>query len=446
MNCLLQVAGQLVKLDLTQKMYGKSTYLIFYHPAVYYLVFNTCTRIMIEASDGNTLKLLVTTVQELSLARDLDTVMKIVRRVARKLTGADGATFVLRDGSYCFYADEDAITPLWKGSRFPIHTCISGWAMINKQPAVIEDIYQDARIPHDAYRPTFVKSLAMVPIRTMDPIGAIGNYWATSRKPTKEEVTLLQSLADITAVTIENINVYADLERRVKERTAQLEATNKELESFSYSVSHDLRAPLRAILGFSDILKEDNHHEMSESAKQALETIQHNANKMNVLINDLLQFSKLGFKPLEKTEINSERLVNDVIQEINQSTPNQAQFKVSLLPVIADKNLLHQVWINLISNAVKYSSKKEKPTVEIGSYKMDNEIIFVIKDNGAGFDMKYADKLFTAFQRLHNMTDFPGTGIGLALVHRIISRHGGRIWAEGKVGEGATFYFSLPAK
>jgi hypothetical protein len=183
---------------------------------------------------------LVTTVQELSIAIDLDTVMKIVRRVAREITGADGATFVLRDRledqEYCYYADEDAIAPLWKGKRFPLRTCISGWAMIHKTPAVIEDIYQDERIPVEAYQPTFVKSLVMVPIRTIDPIGAIGNYWAKQRRPSPEEISLLQSLADITAVTMENIQVYAELEERVRIRTAQLQEKNREItDSINYA-------------------------------------------------------------------------------------------------------------------------------------------------------------------------------------------------------------------
>ncbi len=183
---------------------------------------------------------LVDAVKELSLAKNLDTVMAIVRRAARELTGADGATFVLRDrignAEACFYADEDAISPLWKGSRFPIETCISGWAMLNSRPAVIEDIYEDSRIPHEAYKPTFVKSLAMVPIRTSDPIGAIGNYWAHQHMPSEEEVSLLQSLADVTAVTLENINVYDELEHRVKDRTAQLHEKNQEItDSIAYA-------------------------------------------------------------------------------------------------------------------------------------------------------------------------------------------------------------------
>lgn len=193
-----------------------------------------------HAINTQSLQRLVTTVQELSMARDITTVMSIVRKVARELTGADGATFVLRDrlseGEFCYYADEDAIGPLWKGSRFPIEACISGHAMLNRKPIVIEDIYKDERIPIAAYEVTFVKSLAMVPIRTIDPVGAIGNYWAKHHLATEEEVSLLQSLADITAVTIENIKVYDELEQRVKERTLQLEEKNHEiLKSITYA-------------------------------------------------------------------------------------------------------------------------------------------------------------------------------------------------------------------
>ena len=167
---------------------------------------------------------LVEVVQRLSLARDLQAVMDIVRRAARQLTGADGASFVLRDGDKCFYAEEDAISPLWKGQRFPINTCISGWAMLNRRPAVIEDIYADSRIPADAYRPTFVHSLAMVPIRTLDPIGAIGNYWAAHYRPSSEQIKVLQALADTTAVALENVRIYEELDQRVRLRTSELQA------------------------------------------------------------------------------------------------------------------------------------------------------------------------------------------------------------------------------
>lgn len=169
---------------------------------------------------------LVATCQELSHARDMDMVMAVVRKAARELTGADGATFVLLDrrseGDYCYYADEDAIGPLWKGSRFPVRSCISGWAMLNKATAVVPDIYADPRIPVDLYEPTFVRSLVMAPIRKSDPLGAIGTYWKEGRDPTEEEVRFLEALTDITAVTIELVGVYRDLERRVEERTLEL--------------------------------------------------------------------------------------------------------------------------------------------------------------------------------------------------------------------------------
>lgn len=176
---------------------------------------------------------LLVAVQELSLARGLDEVQAVVRAAAREMTGCDGATFVLRDDDHCWYVDEDAIGPLWKGRRFPLEVCVSGWAMLNREPAVIPDIYQDARVPHEAYRPTFVKSLVMVPIRTLEPIGAIGNYWAEPHHPRPEEVLLLQALADSTSIAMENIALYADLELRVRERTAALERANEEIQHLS---------------------------------------------------------------------------------------------------------------------------------------------------------------------------------------------------------------------
>lgn len=172
-------------------------------------------------------------VQELSLARSLPDIQRIVRTSARELTGADGATFVLRDNGQCYYADENAIAPLWKGSRFPLEICISGWSMLNRAAAVIPDIYLDGRIPHAAYRPTFVKSLVMVPIRKLDPIGAIGNYWAHERQPTPQEISLLQALADSTSIAMENVQIYAELEQRVRDRTADLEKANEEIRQLS---------------------------------------------------------------------------------------------------------------------------------------------------------------------------------------------------------------------
>ena len=389
--------------------------------------------------------MLVDTVQQLSLARDLDRVMAVVRTAARKLTGADGATFVLKDRDLCYYADEDAIEPLWKGQRFPMTACISGWAMLNKQPAVIGDIYIDSRIPIDAYKPTFVKSLVMVPIRTVEPIGAIGNYWAHQHDPTAEEILVLQSLADITSVSIENVYVYKELEERVRQRTKELEFVNKDLEAFSYSVSHDLRAPLRAISGFTQILKEDYAQLLDDEGNRMLGNIGYNAVKMGTLIDDLLEFSRLGKKDVNKVPVDMNDLTSAVMSDLNKAIKHSAKFIVqeNLHSVYADYGLITQVMVNLLSNAVKYSSKKENAVIEISSREQEGEIIFSVKDNGAGFDMQYAGKLFGVFQRLHAQNEFEGTGVGLSLVHRIIQKHGGRIWAEAKVNEGANFSFAL---
>ncbi len=236
------------------------------------------------------------------------------------------------------------------------------------------------------------------------------------------------------------------LNNELQNNVVQLEATNKELESFSYSISHDLRAPLRAINGFSKIIEEDYAQCFDDESKRLFQVIQQNSRKMGTLIDDLLAFSKLGKKPVQKSKINMTEMVEKLIYEIEQETPHKASITMhSLYTAEADYNLLSQVWINLISNAIKYSAKKDKPIIEIGSTQHKDEIIFYIKDNGAGFDMKHADKLFGVFQRLHNPGQFEGTGIGLAIVQRVINKHGGKVWAEAKMEEGATFYFTLPA-
>ncbi len=373
---------------------------------------------------------LVQAVQELSLARSLDKVMQIVRTVARELTGADGATFVLRDGDQCYYADEDAIEPLWKGMRFPLTACISGWAMLNKDTAVIPDIYADPRIPADAYRPTFVKSLAMVPIRSRAPIGAIGNYWANHHQASPQEVELLQALADTTSVALENIQVYGELERRVEERTRDLEEANKSLESFSYTVSHDLRAPLRAIDGFSRQLPESLHKDRIQEASQ----------RMGSLIENLLDLARYARAEVRRRQVDLSALAAQIAGQLD--APIQIDEHII---GECDQDLLSVALENLLSNACKYSSKRPDPRVEFSKLTKDNQTVYYVRDNGAGFDMQRAEKLFTPFQRMHTQSEFPGVGVGLATVHKIITRHGGHIWAESAVGQGTTFYFTLDA-
>ena len=225
-------------------------------------------------------------------------------------------------------------------------------------------------------------------------------------------------------------------------------SANKELEAFTYSVSHDLRAPLRSIDGYSKILQEDYASTLDREANRLLQIIRNNAHRMGHLIDDLLDFSRLGRKELDRTIVDMNALVGHVRQElISQEGNRKIEFTVKpLKEVQGDLSMMRQVWINLISNALKYSRKQEVSRIEIGCKQEDNHSVYYIQDNGVGFDMKYSDKLFGVFQRLHKIEEFDGTGVGLALVHRIVSRHGGKIWAEAHVNEGATFFFFVPSQ
>jgi signal transduction histidine kinase len=390
---------------------------------------------------------LVDVVQQLSLARDLASIMRIVRVAARELTGADGATFVLRDGDYCYYAEENAIQPLWKGQRFPLNLCVSGWAMSHRVPVAIPDIYQDSRVPADAYRPTFVKSLAMVPIRTEAPIGAIGNYWAQRHEVTADEMALLQALANTTAVAMENVRVWAELEQRVQSRTRELDAANRELEAYSHTVSHDLRAPLRTIQGFMDIYLEDFGETVPAEGRAVLDTVVTGTKRMGSLIEDLLEFSRLARQPLTRRPVSLDELVASVVARRKAGEPER-DIEVRVAPlgtVEGDASLLEQVFVNLISNAFKYTRGRKRAVVDIGVEQQGDERVWFVRDNGAGFDMSHAHRLFGVFQRLHTAEQFDGTGVGLSIVQRVVQRHGGRIWAEAEVDRGATFRFTLGA-
>lgn len=235
------------------------------------------------------------------------------------------------------------------------------------------------------------------------------------------------------------------LEELVNERTAQLKFANKELEAFSYSASHDLRAPLRHINGFVELLVKNQEH-LDPKSQRYLSTISESAKHMGRLIDDLLTFSRMGRAEMQKTKVPIRNLIAEVVEQQKTATNGKAiKWKIDSLPdVQADPSMLRLVFQNLIDNAIKYSSTSEKPVINIGVTTNGNENVFYVRDNGVGFDMKYADKLFGVFQRLHRAEEFEGTGIGLANVRRIIERHGGRTWAEGEVGKGATVYFSLP--
>ena len=243
----------------------------------------------------------------------------------------------------------------------------------------------------------------------------------------------------------EKANQITELNAALENNILQLEIVNKELEAFTYSVSHDLRAPLRAIHGYTKILSEEYLTNVDEDGISMLNSVMRNAKKMGQLIDDLLAFSKIGRKELQMSTVNMNKLAETCLSDLKASLP-PIKTKICINPLpdaVGDYSLLGLVFTNLISNAIKYSSSKAAPEVEIGAKGEGNNVVYYIKDNGAGFDMQYYNKLFGVFQRLHAAEDFEGTGVGLALVKRIITKHHGKIWAEGKLDEGATFYFSL---
>jgi len=244
-----------------------------------------------------------------------------------------------------------------------------------------------------------------------------------------------------------DVTEYARATEALKEKTAELKAANEELESFSYSVSHDLRAPLRAIDGFSRIMEQRYADKLETDGLHRLKVIRANVQKMGQLIDNLLSFSRMGRAAVNKVEVNIQDLVQKILHEIrNDNLDRQPVIKIyDLLPVSGDSALLSHVLTNLLSNAVKFSKHLSPAVIEVSCHRDDNEVVFCVKDNGVGFDMQYADKLFGVFQRLHTAEEFEGTGIGLAIVKRIIHRHGGRVWAESVPNEGASFYFTLPA-
>ena len=293
-------------------------------------------------------------------------------------------------------------------------------------------------------------------VTTQGLIGALHVAWVAARAITPDDVDIAGEMASQIAVALEHARLFretkrnaVELEQRVRDRTAQLEAANKELESFSYSVAHDLRAPLRHISGFASLLREDAGPTLPEQSRHFIEEISGSAAQMGRLIDALLVFSRMGRTDVRPQRLELAELVEETIHQFKfeANGRNILWTKEPLPTVQADPVLLRQVLVNLVSNAVKYTRPRDPARIEVGcASENGQETVIFVRDNGVGFDMQYGEKLFGVFQRLHAEEEFEGTGIGLANVRRIIARHGGRTWAEGKVNEGATFYFSLPTR
>lgn len=387
---------------------------------------------------------LVGVVQDLSRAHDHATIAAIVRDAARELTGADGASFVLREGDQCHYVDENAIAPLWKGHRFPMSACVSGWVMLNARPAVIEDIYSDPRVPVDAYRPTFVKSLAMVPIRRTAPIGAIGNYWATRHRPTEEEVAILQALADTTSVALRNADLYAKLQgqvRTLEEQRTHIREQRDALEVFTRALAHDLNEPVRAIRSYAEIIRQTNLS--PEKSEQYFDYIQHAADRMAMLVDTVFLYTQLD----DPARMAKQRFsMTDALKaaQVDLSaligTRNAVVTADPLPEVHADPDQMTQLMKNLISNAVRHSDKPV--SVRVHADETTDEWLFTVRDDGPGIEPEQLEKIFLPFKRLKANKEC--AGLGLAISRKVVALHGGRMWCESTFGHGAAFHVSLP--
>lgn len=424
---------------------------------------------------------LLAVVQELSLARDITDVQRIVRRAARELTSADGATFVLRDGDQCFYVDEDAIAPLWKGSRFPMSACVSGWVMTHQTPVVIDDIYADERIAADVYRPTFVKSLAMVPIRASNPIGAIGNYWADKRRPTKAQLALLQALADSTSIALENTQLFSKLQTEIQERTLALDAAEYELAErkraeaaltvmesqlrhsqkmeaigrLSGGIAHEFNNVLSVILTYSSVILGDL--KTSDPLREDLQEIQKAGERAAQLTRQLLAFSRQ--QVLERKSICLSGVVLGVEKMLARVVGESIQLEVrtekGLHRIFADEGQLEQILMNLLINAKDAMPQGGRITLETANIHLSGDYIsshlgategdyamLAVSDTGTGMDKETQARIFEPFFTTKDKAC--GTGLGLSTVYGIVRQSQGQIWVYSEPGKGTTFKLYFP--
>ena len=335
-----------------------------------------------------------------------------------------------------------------------MRNCISGWVMQNRKAVVIPNIYADERIPADIYQPTFVKSMAMVPIRTIDPIGAIGNYWANHQSPTNEEVTLLQSLADITAVSLVNIQVRNMLEEKVLERTRDLveslrrEKQLNETKSFFVSMaSHEFRTPLSAILSSASLAGKCTSGDQQDKRDKHLERIKSSVRNLIDILNDFLSVDKLeeGKVEINKGDVDLVEFLEDIVTELDGMKKNEQVIRYSHLgkrQVVTDKKIIRNVMLNLLSNAIKYSEKD----VDLKSEVSKGGVRISVRDRGIGIPEEQQKNVFGRFFRATNASAIQGTGLGLNIVKHYVSLLKGSIMFTSTQGEGTTFVVELPAE
>jgi signal transduction histidine kinase len=401
-------------------------------------------------------------VSELALER----VLTLVAETACQVVHAETLVVPIIDPerqTFTYRAASGKYAEMILGQTFPIYEGTCGWVIQHQRPLLFGENESFDLDANAHWQPGMASNL-LVPLICRGTIA--GGLSAMGKQGggafNQRDLTVLTLFANQASIAFDNARLFqnlseekatvsqlnAELEQRVWQRTAQLEAANKELETFSYSVSHDLRTPLRAIDGFSSILLDDYADKLDEEGKRLLNVVRDNTSRMEQLIDDILQFSRSSRLEMTFSEIDMGKLAHEVVKELQPAVAN-SKLRVDIEPIppaTGDRAMMHQVFVNLLSNAIKFSSTRESAMIKVGGAIEGDEAVYYVKDNGAGFDMQYADKLFGVFQRLHAVNEFEGTGIGLAIVQRIITRHGGRVWAEGKVNEGATIYFALPAK
>lgn len=374
---------------------------------------------------------LIKVILKLSLARDLPTIVEIIRHAARDLTGADGATFILRDGNKCYYVDEDAISPLWKGLRFPMEACVSGWAMLHKENVIIPDIYSDSRVPVDAYRPTFVKSMVMIPIRKQQPIGAIGNYWASNHHATPEELRILEALADSTSICLENIQLMNELNHQLNLR-----------DEFIAISAHELRTPLTPLLLQMQLIMRELEN-ASPPIKNSLEKAQDHIKEFGALVDNLVHVSKirLGSFTHHKSHSELNTIIRDSVELLRLKSKSEIQFHQTR-PIFGlwDEDKIGQVVRNIIHNAIKYGEGK---LIEIETKKLEDFAEFSIKDNGIGISREDQMRIFRRFERTQNL-NYGGMGLGLYVASKIVEDHRGEINVMSEPNKGSTFTVRLP--
>jgi signal transduction histidine kinase len=380
-------------------------------------------------------------VQRLSFCRDMSTVMAELRDMARELTAADGVTVVLRDGDLCHYAEENAIAPLWKGRRFPIEQCISGWCMLHREQLAIPDIYLDPRVPHDAYRPTFVQSLAMTPIRSEAPIGAIGAYWASRHEATDGELEVLQALGDSAALAIANAELIQ-----------ALEDSNRRKDEFLTMLAHELRNPLTPIRNALHILRLAGDN--AETAAWAHDVMERQVRHLARLIDGLLDMARIQSG---RIELHCERL--DLTQLVRQAAEDRRgvleaaglelrlELPAAPVRVTADPARLSEALGDLLDNAGKFTPRGGEVSVRLATDEAAAEAVVTVRDTGEGIAPEMLPRVFDVFAQADTSLERSsgGLGLGLSLARGLVQLHGGSVLAESDgPGKGASFTLRIP--